>query len=180
MPISVGQMILDGYPSGVLIAEMGALAIEGMTDLPVLFIVGCVALLGLLIWAWFRLGRLRTRSIYRAWIPFDHRSGDGVAGKHGRPVLILEELGDGTVLVLEGTSKATGYGTRLNIGTGGWSSRRDVMTGRETYLRTDRCLRIRREFIDPNSGPHALREPLLVQALSAGRPPVEDRLASPA
>lgn len=92
---------------------------------------------------------------------------------------MLEDLGDGTVLVLEGTSKPTGYGTRLNIGTGGWSSRRDVRVRRDTYLRTDRYLRIRRGFIDRSSGPHRLPRHLLKQAIVVKNPPVEDRLTPP-
>ncbi len=165
---------------GALTRAMSARVVGAETiELPLLYLVGGIVVFVFLVWWWIRQGQLRTNAIYRAWIPFDHRNGDGVAGKHGRPVLVLEDLGDGTVLVLEGTSKGTGYGTRLNIGLGGWCSRRDVITRRETYLRTDRCLRIRRSFIDPDSGPHSLPQDMLAQALAAGHPRVEDRLAPP-
>lgn len=149
------------------------------TEDSVLYIVGGIALLALVIgWKiWQR--RLRTHAIYRAWIPFEHRNGEGLAGKHGRPVLILEKSGDGTVLVLEGTSKPAGYGTRVNIGLGGWCSRRDVATHRVTYLRTDRSLRIRRSFIDRKSGPHRIPRKLLHEALHAERSRTEDRLTPP-
>ena len=187
VPSSVGPIILIGYLFSAQVAVTGALTgtmsakvigAEG-TEHSLLYIVGGVALFAFFVWWWVQQGRLQTHCIYRAWIPFDHRNGEGIAGKHGRPVLILEELDDGTVLVLEGTSKPTGYGSRLNIGLGGWCSHRDVTTGRVTYLRTDRCLRIQRRFIDRNSGPHPLPQHLLDQALPSVRPRVEDRLTPP-
>ena len=172
-------MVGDGPLVGLLLADTGSFVGENNIELAVVAVAGFVTFLGLRLWRRIRHGSIRTHAIYRAWIPFEHRDGDGVAGKHGRPVLVLESLGDGTILVLEGTSKSSGHGARVNIGTGSWSSRRDIATGRVTYLRTDRCLRIRRDFIDRSSGPHRISRRLLAQACRVERPPVEERLTPP-